>query len=466
MPLIPFNSVGGYAIGFTASTVIDSSGNVFASGLSAAGATFAGNLNFRNTSDQNFITSKAANGIVIEDGSAGSNAFILMNSGSGTRIDNVLLPIIIGDTNDSFNSTFISVDDFNSAILINSATGAVELYGGSGVNITGFGNPIILSSNNGIQMYGGISASGGITFNGNISAPNIVNSINGKTGAINLVAGSGITLALSGNTFTISSTTTSGGGTYYNFTQSSSAPAGPTAGDRWFDTNTGKFFTAITDSGNNIWIESGGVGSGQAGLTASIDFSETINYLKLRVTGLGTDFSTPLSIFDTQVQFFETVSISTISFSNVITITQIVEYDPKFINGQWVVDITAKPPFGNNLTAEQLTNQTFTELYVAWNLSGLGLIEDYWNNITNVEILEKQATYVIKGITGQSWVAADSFITCKVMGLTSADHTAEDAILEGVQFDINNINPGVGFDIIGHAPNGTYGKYTIKCLGQ
>jgi len=25
---------------------------------------------------------------------------------------------------------------------------------------------------------------------------------------------------------------------------------------------------------------------------------------------------------------------------------------------------------------------------------------------------------------------------------------------------------GVGFDIMGHAPEGTYGKYQIKCLGQ
>jgi len=53
-----------------------------------------------------------------------------------------------------------------------------------------------------------------------------------------------------------------------------------------------------------------------------------------------------------------------------------------------------------------------------------------------------------------------------VLGLTTADHTPEDAILEGVKFEINNIVVGTGFDIIGHAPEGTYGKYTVKCLGQ
>jgi hypothetical protein len=80
-------------------------------------------------------------------------------------------------------------------------------------------------------------------------------------------------------------------------------------------------------------------------------------------------------------------------------------------------------------------------------------------------LLPKEETYAIKTITGQSWVAADTFINCKVLGLTTADHDPEDAILEGVRFEINNIVPGTGFDIIGHAPEGTYGKYKIECLG-
>lgn len=46
MPLLPYNSIGGYAIGFTASTVIDSNGNIFAAGISAAGATFSSLVRF------------------------------------------------------------------------------------------------------------------------------------------------------------------------------------------------------------------------------------------------------------------------------------------------------------------------------------------------------------------------------------------------------------------------------------
>jgi hypothetical protein len=41
MPLVPFNSVGGYSTGITGTIVIDAAGNVFATGLSASGGTFS-----------------------------------------------------------------------------------------------------------------------------------------------------------------------------------------------------------------------------------------------------------------------------------------------------------------------------------------------------------------------------------------------------------------------------------------
>ena len=201
--------------------------------------------------------------------------------------------------------------------------------------------------------------------------------------------------------------------------------------------------------------------------TQLIDFSETINYLKVRVFGLGTDYSTSLSIFNTLLDKISSVFLSTTVTSNAITIDNIVEYSP-FYDGLtgWVLDITAKPPFGGNKTAAQLVAEPFDVMDVTWYSTPSLQLQDFWYTFGTQEVIDREATYIIKGITGQSWVAADSFISCKVMGLTSADHTAEDAILEGVQFEINNINPGVGFDIIGHAPNGTYGKYTVKCLGQ
>lgn len=128
--------------------------------------------------------------------------------------------------------------------------------------------------------------------------------------------------------------------------------------------------------------------------------------------------------------------------------------------------ITMKPPFygvtsGLPYTAEEILALNLTELTTAsWNA-----VIDPVGITGSVSLLHKEETYAVKTITGQSWVAADTFINCKVLGLTSDDHDAEDAILEGVRFEINNIVAGVGFDLIGHAPEGTYGKYKVKCLG-
>jgi hypothetical protein len=55
------------------------------------------------------------------------------------------------------------------------------------------------------RFTAGISASGA-TFSGNISAPNIVNSVRGLTGAVGITNGSGIGLSVSGNTLTVSNT--------------------------------------------------------------------------------------------------------------------------------------------------------------------------------------------------------------------------------------------------------------------
>jgi hypothetical protein len=126
-----------------------------------------------------------------------------------------------------------------------------------------------------------------------------------------------------------------------------------------------------------------------------------------------------------------------------------------------------KPPFTliNNFSAETIYLEPISSVSIS-GYNGQVLTDDVWFNIASSSIYHQEETYVTKTITGQTWVTNNMFLNCKVLGLTSADHTPEDAILEGVRFEINNIVAGTGFDIIGHAPEGTYGKYTIKCLGQ
>jgi hypothetical protein len=99
----------------------------------------------------------------------------------------------------------------------------------------------------------------------------VVTRLNGLTGGVTLAAGPNITLTPVGNTITIeSSGGGGGGGTYFSFTEGTTVGAGPTAGDRWFDTNTGKLFTAITDGASRIWVEFGNAGpQGNTGATGA-----------------------------------------------------------------------------------------------------------------------------------------------------------------------------------------------------
>jgi hypothetical protein len=108
------------------------------------------------------------------------------------------------------------------------------------------------------------------TTSGSIST--YVATLNGLSGGVTLAAGSNITLSPLGNIITISggSGGGGGGGTYYDFIQGTTATTGPTAGDRWYDTGTGKLLTAVTDGASNIWVEFGGAGpQGNAGNTGA-----------------------------------------------------------------------------------------------------------------------------------------------------------------------------------------------------
>jgi len=96
-------------------------------------------------------------------------------------------------------------------ILLNNASGLFTIYNGfssTGSNLLNI-NSTVMNVNVPVS---------GMTFTGNISAPNIVTGISGATGPIGLVAGTNITIAQSGKTFTFSSS--SSGGTQVGVTSS------------------------------------------------------------------------------------------------------------------------------------------------------------------------------------------------------------------------------------------------------
>lgn len=219
--------------------------------------------------------------------------------------------------------------------------------------------------------------------------------------------------------------------------------------------------------------------------TQTIDFSESVNALSFTITGL-TSSNQSYAIANL---VGKTAALQDGSGSVTIagTITSAESYWNGTIGacGGWNIqsrsaDIVMSPPFTNGYTAGYIIglnlnsfrdNNIYTRLLISgitWDGDVLGATFAVGRTFTvsSLALYHKEDSYVTKTVTGQSWVAADTFITCKCLGLTTADHDAEDAILEGVKFEINNIVAGTGFDIIGHAPEGTYGKYQVKCLGQ
>lgn len=229
--------------------------------------------------------------------------------------------------------------------------------------------------------------------------------------------------------------------------------------------------------------------------TQTIDFSANVNKLAFTITGLNRSNHA----YEMTDLAGRTATIQ--NAAGTVTVTGLVESAYSYWDGGKTysaantggainvlarsADIIMTPPFrltsgATGWTAEDAlslslvvfndTGNTYTRL-LGSGISGDGgtagnLFTGATFALTGLTLWHQEESYALKTVTGLSWVTTDTFITCKVLGNTTADHDVEDAILEGVRFEINNIVAGVGFDIIGHAPEGTYGKYKIKCIGQ
>jgi len=328
--------------------------------------------------------------------------------------------LVWGDLLNSTDNCYFGVNrdattmEADYAVEINHSTGkALQLiyntYGGTAsdsvkMDVTSGGDLVITPSG------------GDATVSGRLFANNIVNALNGFTGGITLAAGTGITFTASGGTITLASTVTGGSGGSTNST------------------------------------------------TQTLDFSSTIDQIEFVLYGSGGDYGTSLRYIENNETLNITVYTTTGPVSGYAGVLESVESFYDSTNG-WSARIVIKPPFTDGESAETIISETLSSVYIDI-INGTTILTDFWENIQGVTVLHKEATHVTKTVTGQTWVTAGSYIECKVLGLTTADHTPEDAILEGVRFEIDNIVAGTGFDIIGHAPEGTYGKYSVKCLGQ
>lgn len=64
-----------------------------------------------------------------------------------------------------------------------------------------------------------------------------------------------------------------------------------------------------------------------------------------------------------------------------------------------------------------------------------------------------------------AWVTAGHCLVACPAAEATADHEADDVAYEGITAYPTNIEAGVGFDIIAHAPRGTWGRYLINVRG-
>ena len=68
-------------------------------------------------------------------------------------------------------------------------------------------------------------------------------------------------------------------------------------------------------------------------------------------------------------------------------------------------------------------------------------------------------------VTGLSWVTASTVITPALRGDSSV-RGIEEGLIEELKFSITNLIAGTGFTIVGYAPHGALGKFTINWIGR
>ena len=86
------------------------------------------------------------------------------------------------------------------------------------------------------------------------------------------------------------------------------------------------------------------------------------------------------------------------------------------------------------------------------------------NGVVAVVDFGADSDFATATVTGQTWVTAGSKIAA-TLGAATSDHDLEDGVLEDISVAVGNLVAGVGFDIFAHAPSGSWGQYSVNCVG-
>jgi len=159
------------------------------------------------TGDGSIILDPANSVVVIDGGLTASNLYVT----SGATFDSTIAATSTTNTVDIIAST-----DGAGLRIAQAASGGASRVGGIRLGRSGTtATNTYLENNIGVfTIYNGVDNTGTnlfsisnieANFGVNVFAPNIVNSVNGKTGAIGITAGTNVTITQSGNTLTVSS---------------------------------------------------------------------------------------------------------------------------------------------------------------------------------------------------------------------------------------------------------------------
>jgi hypothetical protein len=64
-----------------------------------------------------------------------------------------------------------------------------------------------------------------------------------------------------------------------------------------------------------------------------------------------------------------------------------------------------------------------------------------------------------------SWVTSSTILVCSLAGVSTAQHSPEDGLIEGLLVQPESIVAGTGFTVRAYSPLGSYGQYAVNVVG-
>lgn len=151
----------------------------------------------------------------------------------------------------------------------------------------------------------------------------------------------------------------------------------------------------------------------------------------------------------------------------------------KYIVAELNVDLSAEVAPGSDDQVPVSDSSTAATWRTLTNCAGAGKAVTYdtatnaWgcntisgtNAVTNSLVLSGGSGYFSTTLSGQTWVASTSKITCTILGTTADSLTVEAITVAGLTLTISDLVVGTGFNVNVFSPYGLTGTVRFHCIG-